>query len=216
MTAVPGLFITFEGIDGCGKTTQIAYAAEYLRDKGLDVLQTREPGGCRISEQLRGVLLDTENTGMDPVTEALLYAAARRQHVEEVIAPARAQGRTVLSDRFLDSSLAYQGYGRGLGREVVLQMNEPAVQSCTPDATIFLDCLPAEARERSDTFDAPDRVESSTAAFFRRVREGFIELCDLYPERIVRIDAADSVETTRQKVRQALDEILRRKGADLA
>lgn len=132
-----GLFITFEGNDGCGKTTVSTKVYESLKEKGEPVVYTREPGGIDIAEQIRAVILDPNNTAMDARTEALLYAASRRQHLTEKILPALAEGKIVLCDRFIDSSLAYQGIGRGIGMDEVLQINEFAIENHMPDATIF-------------------------------------------------------------------------------
>ena len=137
-----GLMISFEGVDGCGKSTQIAYVEEYLREQGYDVLRTREPGGCAISEKIREIILDIRNDGMNLHTEALLYAAARAQLVEQVILPALHQGKIVLCDRFVDSSAAYQGEARGMGMETVLSYNAYAVEHCMPDHTFYLDFTP--------------------------------------------------------------------------
>ena len=133
-----GYFITFEGPDGAGKTTQIDLLRKYLLDKGLDVVVTREPGGTPISEAIRGIILDTDHSEMDPITEMYLYAASRAQHVGQLIAPALRQGKIVLCDRFVDSSIAYQGAGRGLGMKMVEEINRAALQGIMPDITLFL------------------------------------------------------------------------------
>lgn len=203
-----GLFISFEGVDGSGKSTQIRFLAEYLREKGLDVLVTREPGGCPISEQIRDLLLDPGSSSMTPVTEALLYAAARAQHVEEVIRPALAEGKFVISDRYLDSSLAYQGGGRGLGQEFVESVNAPAVHGLLPDITFFLDYPPDKAFERMHRKVPHDRLERQDAAFYERLYQTFVQIQQLDPERVRRIDVSGTKLETRDKVRRAMDEYL--------
>ncbi|TWJ26376.1 dTMP kinase [Geobacter argillaceus] len=201
-----GLFITFEGIEGCGKTTQIRLLAERLEDAGHEVLLTREPGGCPIADQVRAILLDAGNTAMVPLAELLLYAAARAQHVQEVIAPALAAGRTVLCDRFTDATLAYQGYGRGLDRTIIGQLNRLASAGATPDLTILLDC-PVEiglsraiARNdsRSGVAGEPkeDRFEREARQFHERVREGYLTLARQETGRFVTVDASRGREDT--------------------
>lgn len=210
---MPGLFITFEGLDGCGKSTQMHLAADFLREQGYSPVTTREPGGCGIAEQIRGILLDERNDAMDPLTEALLYAAARRQHVKERVSPALADGKIVLSDRFVDSSVAYQGYGRDLGPDAVAELNAPAVSGCMPDLTLFFDCPPELARQRlAEQSIAPDRLEGSSASFFDRVYDGFSSLCEQHPERFVRIDATGPAEKTQDLVRQTILAALPPKG----
>lgn len=209
-----GLFITFEGVDGCGKSTQIGFLAEHLEKLGHDVLLTREPGGSDISEQIRSLLLDARNSSMTPETEALLYAAARAQHVEEVIRPALQAGKTVISDRFLDSSLAYQGGGRGLGHALILMLNAPAVGILRPDLTFFLDFPPQKAFERMRRTGQYDRLERQEAAFFERLYRDFQQIQAADPERVRRIDVSGSKQETQQKIRKVMDAFLRqREGA---
>lgn len=209
-----GLFITFEGVDGCGKSTQIGFLAEHLEKLGHDVLLTREPGGSDISEQIRSLLLDARNSSMTPETEALLYAAARAQHVEEVIRPALQAGKTVISDRFLDSSLAYQGGGRGLGHALILMLNAPAVGILRPDLTFFLDFPPQKAFERMRRTGQYDRLERQEAAFFERLYQDFQQIQAADPERVRRIDVSGSKQETQQKIRKVMDAFLRqREGA---
>lgn len=202
-----GAFITFEGVDGCGKTTHVRLLSEYLRDGGREVVLTREPGGCGISEQIRSLLLDPANAGMTPETEALLYAASRAQHVAEVIRPALERGCIVLSDRFLDSSLAYQGGGRCLGHEVVEAVNAPAVGDLAPDLTFFLDYPPRKAFERISR-KAPDRLERQDASFFDRLYADFRMIEKNDPGRVRRIDASGTEQETQQKIRAVLDAFL--------
>jgi len=189
-----GLFITFEGPDGAGKSTQIRLLAEWLRNRGHEVVVTREPGGCKIAEEIRELILDIRHEEMTPVTEALLYAAARAQHVEEVILPALREGRTVICDRFIDSSLAYQGSGRGLGMEMVEGMNRYAVQGLEPAITFMCRINTAMARSRVWGRAVPDRMESEKEDFQSRVLRGFDALVRLYPERIRDIDAGRGIE----------------------
>lgn len=194
-----GLFITFEGGDGAGKSTQIDLLADHLRSRGCEVLLTREPGGTKISEKIRGVLLDPENREMAPVTEMMLYAAARAQLVAEVIKPALSEGKVVICDRFLDSSLAYQSYGRDLG-DAVLEVNQYAIDGCMPDVTIYLRVDPQTGRQRIQTRDQ-DRIESESERFHDRVHEGYEQLCLRYPDRITAIDAGGTIEEISQAIR---------------
>lgn len=194
-----GLFITFEGGDGAGKSTQIDLLADHLRSRGCEVLLTREPGGTKISEKIRGVLLDSENREMAPVTEMMLYAAARAQLVAEVIKPALSEGKVVICDRFLDSSLAYQSYGRDLG-DAVLEVNQYAIDGCMPDVTIYLRVDPQTGRQRIQTRDQ-DRIESESERFHDRVHEGYEQLCLRYPDRITAIDAGGTIEEISQAIR---------------
>lgn len=204
-----GLFISFEGVDGCGKSTQSRNLAEYLRQKGYDVLVTREPGGCPISERIRELLLDPDNHSMTPEAEALLYAAARAQHVDEVIRPALEAGRVVILDRFLDSSYAYQGSGRGLGRALVEQINGPATGGLAPDLTFFLDFPPDKAFERMNRKSPPDRLERQDAAFFQRVYDDFVRIQESDPARVHRVDVSGTKQETQNKVRRIVDEFLK-------
>lgn len=183
------LFITFEGIEGSGKTTQISRLATHLRSQGLEVVQTREPGGCRIADAIRGILLDSDNAGLVPTAELLLYAAARRQHVEEVIQPALAADQVVLCDRFTDATLAYQGYGRGLSLELIENLNSLAGAGLCPELTLLFE-LPVEIglnralrRIENATGPAEDRFEQESLAFHERVRQGYLTLAERNPHR---------------------------------
>ncbi len=184
-----GIFISMEGPDGSGKTTQIKKLEEYLTNKGYDVLITREPGGTRISEAIREVILNKDFTEMDPVTEMLLYASARAQLVAEVIGPAIEAGKAVISDRFVDSSVVYQGIARGLGVETVYELNAHAIREYMPNVTFMLD-LPAEEgiRRKKDQKEL-DRMEQESLDFHKKVAEGYRQLAALAPERIKVIDA---------------------------
>ncbi|MDR4950265.1 dTMP kinase [Neobacillus cucumis] len=187
-----GIFITFEGPDGAGKTTIINLIAKELND----VLLTREPGGIEIAEQIRRVILDKENTAMDSRTEALLYAAARRQHLIEKVKPALEEGKIVLCDRFVDSSLAYQGYARGLGMDEVYAINEFAIEDLMPDLTIYFDIEPelGITRISKNKGREVNRLDLENLDFHRKVREGYQLLMERFPDRIVRIDASGTVD----------------------
>ena len=197
------MFITFEGPDGSGKSTQIELLKGFLKEKGYDVVISREPGGCPLSEEVRRLLLDPAYE-VNPVAEALLYAAARAQHVTEVIKPALEAGKMVLCDRFIHSSLAYQGYGRGLGEEMVMTINRPALQGIWPDATFFFDLSVADALERKSAQKELDRLESAGEDFHGRVIEGFRSLCAKMPE-MVRLDASETVEKIQRKIRTTIE-----------
>lgn len=189
-----GLFISFEGSDGTGKTTQVRLFAEYLSSKGYDVLLTREPGGTRISESIREMILDPVNKEMDGHTEALLYAAARAQLVAELLMPAVESGRIIVCDRFMDSSIAYQGFARGLGADDVRRINEFAVHGLQPDITFFMDLPPEKAMKRVEREGGKDRLEAESMDFHMQVYRGFIELSEHFKDRYVRVDASDSIE----------------------
>lgn len=185
------MFITFEGGEGSGKSTAIERLGEMLRSLGKKVVITREPGGTPISEEIRSVILDKANTGMDPWTEALLYAAARRQHVKERIEPALEEGAIVISDRYVDSSLAYQGGARGLGIDKVLLLNQFALDGVMPDLTIYFDLAPETGlgRIRKSQNREVNRLDLERISFHEKVRESFLALKDMFPERIKIIDA---------------------------
>ena len=188
-----GLFISFEGGDGSGKTTQFRSFAEYLRNRGFDVVTTREPGGTRISEKIREILLDPECTEMDDMTEALLFAASRAQHVEELIRPSVKAGKIVLCDRFVDSSIVYQGFGRGLG-DSVRAINEHAVRGLYPDVTFLLDISPEEGRKRNGNAGKNDRLEKQSIEYHAMVAEGYRKLAAAEPDRFIVIDASAGIE----------------------
>lgn len=189
-----GKFITFEGNDGCGKTTISSRIYETLKAEGYDVIFTREPGGISISEQIRSVLLDPKNTTMDGRTEALLYAAARRQHLVEKVIPALEEGKIVLCDRFIDSSLAYQGVARGLGIDEVYTVNEFAIDSHMPDATIFLKVDAEVGMARIASRGEKDRLDEEGEKFHRLVAQGYDEVLKRYQSRIHVIDAEQEVD----------------------
>jgi len=193
-----GLFITFEGPDGSGKTTQIQRLKTFIESKGYDAVLTREPGGTAISEKIREIVLDKNNTEMDPMTEALLYAAARAQHVAQVIRPALEAGKTVICDRFMDSSIVYQGYGRNLG-DCVRIINEFAVRGCFPDITFLLKVDP-EIGKRRIKADELDRLELEELDYHRAVFQAYEELEKKYPERIIGIDGSRSIDEISKEI----------------
>lgn len=203
-----GRFITFEGGEGSGKTTQIALLEKDLEAAGRDVLVTQEPGGGHLGRAIRQVLLDPRNREMAPVTELLLYTAARAQHVEEVIRPALEAGRIVLSDRFADSTTAYQGGGRGLPRDWIEQMHRIATRGVWPDLTILLDVPPAVGLARAAKTSGPDRLEREPIEFHERVREAFLELARAELGRIRVIDGTLPVEQVAARIRAYVDELL--------
>ena len=205
-----GIFITMEGPDGAGKTTQIEALSTYLKEQGYEVLITREPGGTAISEAVRGILLDPVYKEMKPETELLLYASARAQLVGEVIGPAVDAGKAVISDRFVDSSVVYQGIARGLGVETVYEVNRPAIGAYMPDVTILLD-LPAEvgiARKKNQA--ELDRMEQESLEFHKKVAEGYRTLAKRDPERIQTIDATLPIDTICDMIKSKVCEAIRK------
>lgn len=189
-----GWFITFEGPDGSGKTTISTNVYQKLLTNGLDVIYTREPGGIDIAEQIRGIILDPKNTAMDVKTEALLYAASRRQHLVEKVLPAIQAGKIVICDRFVDSSLAYQGVGRGIGIEEVLSINEFAIEGYYPDVTLFLDIDPIEGLKRISNRHYRDRLDREAEDFHLKVALGYQEVLKRYRHRMQVLDANRPVE----------------------
>lgn len=202
-----GFFISIEGLDGCGKTTQINAITEHIRRRGYEVVHTREPGGTPIAEDIRGLILDPAKT-MCAETEALLYAASRCEHVRKVIRPALERGQVVLCDRFVDSSIAYQGAGRELGMETVAQINAPAVDGTMPDLTLLFALDPETAFLRRSSATKLDRLERAGEAFFKRARDGYDLLADTNPQRIKRIDASHDVETITREACAYIDKLL--------
>lgn len=205
-----GFFISVEGGEGAGKTTTLQKLESFLIEKGFKVVSTREPGGIEIAEQIRSVILNPANTSMDGRTEALLYAAARRQHLVEKILPALDQGYVVLCDRFIDSSLAYQGFARGLGIEEIRSINSFAVHDCLPDLTLYFDLDPEVGLSRihRDQNREVNRLDLEHLDFHRKVREGYLQLVNLFPERIYPIDAEQSKEKVFQQVREMVEQRL--------
>lgn len=201
-----GLFITFEGIDGSGKSTQISRLRDYLVDKGHRVVLTREPGGTSIGEKIRELLLDRESSGMHPLTELFLYFASRAQHASEFIIPLLEQGVTVISDRFHDSSVAYQGGGRKLGIETVEDLRKLATLGLEPDITFYLDIDPTVARERMGN-RMFDRLEAEKLGFYRRIRNAYSELLKIYPGRIKLIDASGTPDDVWKRIEQQIEHL---------
>jgi dTMP kinase len=204
---VRGVFIVFEGIDGVGKTTQALTLFHELRGRNREVVLTREPGGTRVGEAVRRVLLDAENGGMTRETEALLYAAARAQFASEVVRPALERGKIVLSDRFVDSSLAYQGYGRGLEPEILKKVNFLATGGLRPDLTVLLDLPAATALGRLDV-DRRDRLEQEGADFYERVRRGYQHLAAADPWRYLVLAADREVNVLAAAILDRVEAVL--------
>ena len=207
--ACAGRFITVEGIDGCGKSTQARLLVEDLERAGYDVLALREPGGVAISEKIRALLLDPTNAEMSATCELLLYEAARAQLVHEVVAPALAEGRVVVCDRFYDSTTAYQGYAGGVPLDAVTRANELAVGACAPDLTLVFDIDPALAAERTVS-RTQDRMEAKGIAYQQRVAEGFRAIAAAEPTRVRLIDAARDIDTIHADVKAAVQAVLTR------
>ena len=197
-----GLFISFEGVEGAGKSTQLKLLYDWLKERGKDVVVTREPGGAPIAERIRHILLDTANKDMDPKTEALLYAAGRAQHVSETLRPSLERDAVVLCDRYIDSSLAYQGLARGLGEDDVLHLNEWATDELIPDLVILLHLDADRGLERLE--GDPDRMESEDVSFHRKVGEAYLHLAREYPSRFAVVDASGSKEQVHTQVRAAV------------
>ena len=206
-----GLFITFEGTDGAGKTTQIERLTADLRETGYDVCLTREPGGTPISEQIRDMLLNPEHNEMAATTELLLYAASRAQHVSEVIKPALAAGKVVISSRFADATVVYQGYGRGLDLDRIHHLNRIATDGVTPDVTFVLD-LPVEIglQRVQNSRGGLDRLEREKIEFHRRLREGYQIIAKQEPERLKIIDAQVSPEQVYTQIQEAIQPLLQK------
>ena len=201
-----GFFITFEGPDGSGKTTVATEVCARLKELGYDVIHTREPGGIAISEDIRSIILDPKNTMMDAKTEALLYAASRRQHLVEKVFPAVKEGKIVICERFLDSSLAYQGYGRQLGFDEVLSINLFAIDNTYPDMTIYLDVDEEIGLSRLADRSFKDRLDQESVDFHHRVSEGYREVLRRFKDRITVIDASKPKE---EVIDASMKEILR-------
>ncbi|HHV33707.1 MAG TPA: dTMP kinase [Acholeplasma sp.] len=201
------MFITFEGGEGSGKTSVIKAISSLLTEKNIDHVTTREPGGSIIAEKIRKVILDTENTNLSAEAEALLFAASRVQHLEEVILPALNENKIVLCDRYLDSSLAYQGYARGLGIEDVLKINHYAAKSL-PDYTIYIDVTPELGLKRVSTRGAANRLDLETLEFHKKVREGYLKLAEMYKDRYIIIDGDCDLETLIERTLKKIKAVL--------
>ena len=202
-------FITFEGGDGTGKTTIINKLASELESLGYEILKSREPGGSKISEQIRNVILSVDNTEMDYMTEALLYAASRRQHLVEIIKPAINSGKIVICDRYVDSSLAYQGYARGLGISEVYEINNYAIGGFFPDLTIYNDIDPeiGISRIKNNNRDM-DRLDLERIDFHNQVREGYLKVSKMFPERIKVINGNQTIDEIYNEIRKIILEEL--------
>lgn len=208
------LFITFEGIEGCGKTTQINHLTSYLERIHNPLLVTREPGGTEVGEKIRQILLSSENDRIDPMVELLLYAASRVQHYREVISPALAQGKIVLCDRFADATLAYQGYGRGLDLEWIEKIHSQTMANVRPNLTFLLDLPVEEGLKRAfkrmeNQTNKEDRFEKEALDFHRRVREGYLVLAKRDPKRIIILDGLKDEQTLHREIISHLPEGLR-------
>lgn len=204
-----GYFITLEGPDGSGKSTITRLLTTYLKEKGYDIVVTREPGGTDISEDIRKIILDNKNVKMSPVTEALLYAASRAQHVYEKILPSIKENKIVICERFVHSSLVYQGIGRELGIENVRKINDFATQGLKPDLTLFFKVNPAKGLNRKRRRNRGDRLEMEDISFHEKVYEGYLELIKMYPDDIKVIDANQSKHYVFQQVKDEIDKLLK-------
>lgn len=203
-------FITFEGGEGTGKTTLIEMLMKDLKDAGFDAIKTREPGGSKISEQIRSVILNVENTEMTYMTEALLYAASRSQHLEEVIKPALESGKVVICDRYIDSSLAYQGVARDLGIEKVYKINDYAIGGFYPDLTIYIDVDPRIGLGRIVTNHRDmDRLDLEKISFHDKVRQGYLEVSKMFSDRIKVVDGNDTIENIYKKIKEIVFESIK-------
>ncbi len=198
-----GKFITFEGIDGCGKSTQLRLLESYLAERGLACVATREPGGTALGRRIRAVLLDVTDEPVEPLTELLLFAADRAQHVRQLIQPALAAGKIVLSDRHFDATMAYQGYARGYDHQLVQQLIDLATGGLKPDLTLLFDLDVATGWQRvhqrnapSQTAEAPDRLDLEPTAFHEQVRQGYLAIAAQEPERVRTINAAGTIDET--------------------
>ncbi len=204
-----GFFITFEGGEGSGKTTVIEKVENYYLEKGFNVVRTREPGGSKIAEDIRNVILDVDNVNMDPITEAMLYAASRRQHLVEKVTPYLEKGYIVLCDRFIDSSLAYQGYARGLGIDKVYQMNLMATNGILPDVTIYVDVKPEVGLSRIKSNNREqNRLDLEKLSFHQNVYEGYHQVAQMFNDRFKVINGEQTREQVFNDTIKVLDEII--------
>ncbi|WP_339322851.1 dTMP kinase [Paenibacillus sp. FSL W8-0194] len=208
MSKSKGIFVTLEGGEGSGKTTVIAKLKDYLEKRFVPYIVTREPGGIEIAEKIREIILNPSHTAMDSRTEALLYAAARSQHLAEKVEPALAEGKLVLCDRFVDSSLVYQGYARGIGMDEVWAINQFAIHDRMPQLTFYLDIEPEAglARIAASRDREVNRLDLEDLSFHHKVREGYLKLAERFQDRIVVIDASQTVENVEQEIIRSLEE----------
>lgn len=202
-------FISFEGIEGSGKSTQAALLSSKLREEGFEVVVTREPGGTRIGEKIRGITHGRENVDLTAVSEAYLMAASRAQHVREIIKPALSSGKIVICDRFIDSSLAYQGYGRELGEEFIWDLNKLAIDAVIPDLTILLDLGAEEGLRRRNHTDKVDRLDLQQKDFYERVCQGYKKLAEKYKDRYMVADSTKSIEEVKESIWQKVKLMLK-------
>ena len=200
-----GKFITIEGCEGVGKSTQLALLKEYFANKGIDAIFTREPGGTDIAEQIRGIILNANNKALTPVTELLLYAAARRQHTEEKIIKALQEGKVVMCDRYADSTVAYQGFARNLDKDLIERLNQIAMANVKIDLTLFLDLDPEKGFARKGGADKNDRLENEKIDFHKRVYQGFVAIAEKDKERVARIDSSVSKEEVFAQIVKAIE-----------
>lgn len=205
-----GFFVTFEGGEGAGKSIQVEILVSHLHEEGYNVVVTREPGGTRIGEQIRNITHSPENVDLDPVAEAYLMAAARAQHVAEIIAPALLAGKVVVCDRYVDSSIAYQGYGRKLGPDKIAKLNTLAVNGAIPDLTILLNVSPQlSLKRRGKSLKPKDRLDLQQRDFYDRVWQGYMEIAKKEPSRVV-VDASHSIESVAADVWRVVKNLLDR------
>ena len=202
-----GKFITIEGCEGVGKSTQLKKLKEYLESKGVNAVFTREPGGTEISEQIRGIILNPNTKEMTPVTELLLYAAARRQHTEQLIIKSVNEGKVVICDRYADSTMAYQGWGRNLDKSLIENLNNLALAGVNIDCTLFLDLEPEKGFLRKGGADKGDRMENEKLDFHKKVYEGFCDIANKDKDRVVRIDASGDADGVFEQIRKALESL---------
>lgn len=207
-----GIFISFESSDGSGKSTQIKLIEQYLKSLNYPVVVTREPGGTKISEKLREILLDNDNKEMSYMTEAFIYAASRAQHIDELIKPSLEQGKIVISDRFVDSSYVYQGVARELGIDTVYEINKFAIRGILPDVTFFLDLNPEIAMKRKKEQKTLDRLENEKIEFHQLTYKGFKSIATLYHNRIITIDANKTIEEIHKQIKFYVMNLLEMKG----
>ena len=210
------MFITLEGIEGSGKTTQLLAIGDFLEKEGIDYVTTREPGGTGIGEKIRAILLDPENKRMDPLTELLLYFADRAQHVREFVIPWIAAGKVVLCDRYFDATLVYQGYARGVDVNLIYQLHRLVLEDLKPDITILLDLPPEEGLRRAwkqindgERSGHEVRFEKETLAFHEKVRQGYLRLASLEPDRFQIIDASQNPDRIRDSIIEIIKDVLR-------
>lgn len=202
----PGLFITLEGVEGAGKSTLMAYVADILSAAGNEILQTREPGGTKTGEQIRNILLDSNNVGVTDDTELLLMFAARSQHINEVITPALSSGKTVICDRFTDASYAYQGGGRGIESSRIQTLEDWVQQGLTPNLTLLFDIDVEAGLRRASNRSEADRFEQEEISFFERIRSCYLQRAENEPERFRIIDASQTFDHVKQQIQDILKE----------